>query len=109
MQQIIGNADGPGGFTLSGGQFFGIKIIDQIMEHCVPVDLCAQMHENGAKTDRCPVHQDEFTRRFDPSNAFQLGMHLPRKIAASLAIAQLLDWPDPILEQRSIDETSPNV
>ena len=79
------------------------------MEHCVPVDLCAQMHEDGAKTDRCPVHQDKFTRRFDPSNAFQLGMHLPRKIAASLAIAQLLDGSHPILEQRSIDETGPHV
>ena len=78
MQKIIGNADHLCRFTLSDSQFFSVKIINQIMEHRVPIDLCAQMHEYRTKTYRCSVHQHEFTRWLDTADALELSMHLPR-------------------------------
>src|SRR6185312_10543229 len=50
---------------LPRGQFCLVEIVDQLMEHPVPVDLRPEVHEHRAQPDRRAVHEHEGARRRD--------------------------------------------
>src|SRR3546814_6570765 len=51
-----------------------VKVVDQLVEQPVPVDLGPEMHEHRAEADRRAIHEDEFAGRRDAAERPELAV-----------------------------------
>src|SRR6185369_15370809 len=88
---------------------FCIEVVNEIVEQLVPVDLRLEVHEDGTKPNRRPVHEDKFAGWRHRSEAAQFSMNALRHLTAIDAAFMFMDAPGLILEQWAIDEMGPAV
>ena len=92
---------------LAVGHRFHIEVLDQFVEHAVPIHLRLQPGENTAEADRRPIHQDKLARWRHAADFTKLPLDLAGNLGAVHGAAAFLDRLGPVLHQRLVQEPRP--